>query len=238
MAAASALFAIGASLAAMNVAFVAIVVAVGWTMRLRPVTITLHQGPSITAFSWRGMAFFLRLLPLGSGVRFLERAHVSPACAQQVKGRIVFADELHPLCRILFALSPPCGFLAFAWIVLGDNLYLDAITALPQIYLGALRPNSLGVELLSHYVTKWQESPLIALALLSAKYGVYLLVPTPGSPGFHAIVETVRAVSGRNPLESLKDLPLLLLSSPAFVAYIGWTVALAVYGYQLLDTAI
>ena len=238
MSAASATLAIGASLVAMNVAYVAIVVAVGWTMRLRPLTITLHQGPPITAFHWHGMAFSIRLLPLGSGVRFLERAHVSPACAQQVRGRIVFADELHPLCRVLFALSPPCGFLVFAWLVLGNNLYPHAATALPQIYLGALQPNSRGVELLTHYVAAWHESPTIALAILSAKYGVYLLVPTPGSPGFHAIIETVRATSGRNPLESLKDIQLLVLSSPAFIAYIGWAVALAVYGYQLLDTAI
>lgn len=238
MSAASATLAIGASLIAMNVAFIAIVVAVGWTMRLHPLTITLHQGPQIAAFRWGAIAISVRLLPLGSGVRFLERANVSSECAQQIVGRLVFADELHPVCRILFALSPPCGFLVFAWMVLGDNLYPHASTALPQIYLGALRPNSLGVELLSRYVAAWQGSPVTALAILCAKYGVYLLVPTPGSPGFHAIIESVRALSGRNPLDSLKEFPLLLLSSPALVAYVGWTVALAVYGYQLLDTAI
>lgn len=238
MPAASATLAIGASLVAMNVAFIAIVVAVGWTMRLHPLTITLHQGPQITAFRWGGIAISIRLLPLGSGVRFLERANVSQECARQVAGRLVFADELPPLCRILFALSPPCGFLVFAWIVLGHNLYPHVATALPQIYLGALRPNSLGVELLSHYVAAWQASPVTAMAILCAKYGVYLLVPTPGSPGFYAIIETVRALSGRNPLDSLKEPLLLLLLSPALVAYIGWTVALAVYGYKLLDTAI
>lgn len=232
------MLAIGASLAAMNAAFIAIVAAVGWMMRLYPLTITLHQGPEITAFRWRGIAISIRLFPLGSGVRFLERANVSPVCARQMAARLIFADELPPLCRILFALSPPCGFLAFAWIVLGDHLYSNAATALPQIYLGALRPNSLGGELLSHYVATWRESPVTALAILCAKYGVYLLVPTPGSPGFNAIIESVRAVSGRNPLDSLKEPQLLLLLSPALVAYIGWTVALAVYGYQLIDTAI
>jgi hypothetical protein len=238
MSAASATLAIGASLVAMNVAFIAIVAVVGWMMRLYPLTITLHQGPQITAFRWRGIAISIRPLPLGSGVRFLERANVSPECAQQVAGRLVFADELHPLCRILFALSPPCGFLVFAWIVLGDNIYPHIATALPQIYLGALHPTSLGGELLSRYVAAWQGSPVTALAILCAKYGVYLLVPTPGSPGFHAIIESVRALSGRNPLDSLKEPLLLLLLSPAIVTYIGWAVAIAVYGYHLLDTAI
>ncbi|WP_428307517.1 hypothetical protein [Lacipirellula sp.] len=238
MAAASAMLAIGASLVAMNVAYVAITLAVGWTMRLYPLAVAFHVGPQLAAFRVGGTAVSICLLPLGSGVRFLERGHISAECARKVAGRVVFADELRPLCRILFALSPPCGFLAFAWIMLGDNLYSDATTALPQIYLGALRPNSLGVELLSRYVARWQESPLVALAILSAKYGVYLLVPTPGSPGFNAIVETVRALSGRNPLETLKEPQLLLLSSPAIIAYIGWSVAVAVYGYHLLDSAI
>lgn len=235
MAFVEATLAIIASLIAVNVAFIAISAVVARSMGLRIAEANIHAGPQLARFDFGQTKIFVRLFPIGSGLTLLERP-VEPAAADAKS--IVYLDELTPLCRMLFALSAPCGFMLYAAIVLRASAGQHFATALPQIYLGALKPMSLGPELLERYVGVWQSAPITALAILSAKYGVYLLVPTAGSPGLTALLTLLRSAFGYEPPSSFNLLQALLLFGPPLLVIGGWAVAIAVYLYLLLDATI
>lgn len=235
MAFVEATLAIIASLVAVNVAFIAISAAVARSMGLRIAEANIHAGPQLARLKMGGTTINVRLIPLGSGLTFVER----PTDAAGAQGQPnVYLDELTPLCRTLFALSPPCGFMLFAAVILGTGVGHHFATALPQIYLGALKPMSLGPELLERYVDVWQNAPITALAILSAKYGVYLLVPTVGSPGFTALTTILKSAFGYELPSSFNLLQALPLFGPPLLVIGGWTIAIADYLYPLLDATI
>lgn len=237
MAFVEATLAIIASLVAVNVAFIAISAAVARSMGLRIAEANIHAGPQLARFNVGRTTIFVRLIPLGSGLTFVERpTDVTSANAEPQSA--VYLDELTPLCRTLFALSPPCGFMLFAAVMLGTGVGHHFATALPQIYLGAVKPMSLGPELLERYVAVWQSAPITALAILSAKYGVYLLVPTVGSPGFTALTTMLKSAFGYELPSSLNLLQALPLFGPPLLVIGGWTIAIADYLYPLLDATI
>lgn len=237
MAFVEATLAIIASLVAVNVAFIAISAAVARSMGLRIAEANVHAGPQLARWKFGQTTIFLRLIPIGSGLKFVERPTDSVAAGDEPKST-VYLDELTPLCRMLFALSAPCGFILFAAIILGANVGNHFATALPQIYLGALQPTSLGPELLEQYVAAWQSAPITALAILSAKYGVYLLVPTAGSPGFTALTTMLKSAFGCELPSSFNLLQALPLFGPPLLVIGGWTIAIADYLYPLLDATI
>ena len=229
--------AITASLVAVNVAFIAISAAVARSMGLRIAEANVHAGPQLACWKFGQTTLFVRLIPIGSGLKFVERPTDSVAAADEPKST-VYLDELTPLCRTLFALSAPCGFMLFAAVVLGTGARHHFATALPQIYLGALKPTSLGPELLERYLDVWQNAPITALAILSAKYGVYLLVPTVGSPGFTALTTILKSAFGYELPSSFNLLQALPLFGPPLLVICGWTIAIVDYLYPLLDATI
>ncbi len=237
MAFVEATLAIFASLVAVNVAFIAISAAVARSMGLRISEANINAGPQLARWKFGQTTVFVRPIPIGSGLKFVERPTDSAAAGDEPKST-VYLDELTPLCRMLFALSAPCGFILFAAIMLGANACHHFATALPQIYLGALQPMSLGPELLEHYVDAWQHAPITALAILSAKYGVYLLVPTAGSPGFTALTTVLKSAFGYELPSSFNLLQALPLFGPPLLVIGGWTIAIADYLYPLLDATI
>lgn len=237
MAFVEATLAIIASLVAVNIAFIAITAVVARSMGLRIAEANIHAGPQLARLKLGQTTIFLRLIPIGSGLKFVERPMGDAAVDAESKSN-AYLDELTPLCRVLFALSAPCGFMLFAAIMLGTGVGHHFATALPQVYLGALKPMSLGPELLERYVAVWQSAPITALAILSAKYGIYLLVPTVGSPGFTALTTMLKSAFGYELPSSFNLLQAMPLFGPPLLVIGGWSIAIADYLYPLLDATI
>lgn len=231
-------FILGASLTAINVVFIAVTAVVARMMGLGIAEINILTGPTLVSFHVGETKIAIKPLPIGSGITF--RGERDAADESPVAGADGFRaiDDLNGWERMLLALSTPIGFLLIALTLVGGSMIGHAATALEQIYLGAFRPPTTGVELLQRYIEAWQEAPSVALGILAAKYGVYLLVPTAGSPGFAAAVAFMKSAFGYEMPSDFNLFVALPLIVPPFIVLGGWTLATFWLLYPLLDSAI
>lgn len=231
-------FIIGASLTAINVIFVAITAVVAALLGLGLAEINLFNGPTLFSFRVGATKVAVKPIPIGSGIKFRDELDTDDGSPAATAERFRTIDDLSGWQRILLALSTPIGFSLLALALVGGSAIAHAATALAQIYLGAIRPSTTGVDLLQRYVEIWQESPAAALGLLAAKYGIYLLVPTAGSPGFAAATAFLKSVFGYEMPSDFNLLVALPLIAPPFITLGGWTLATFWFLYPLLDSAI
>lgn len=228
-------FIIGASLTAINVVFIAITAVVARMVGLRVAEINIFTGPTLVRFNIGGTKVAIKPIPIGSGITFRSEQDESPAASAD---RFRTIDDLSGWRRMLLALSTPIGFSLIALALVGGSMIGHAATALEQIYLGAFQPSTTGVDLLQRYLEAWQETPSVALGILAAKYGVYLLVPTAGSPGFAAAVAFMKSAFRYEMPSDFNLLVALPLIAPPFIVLGGWTLATFWLLYPLLDSAI
>jgi hypothetical protein len=231
-------FILGASLAAINVIFVAITAVVARMMGLGIAEIKLLTGPTLVSFHVGGTKIAIKPLPIGSGIAFRGERGADEESPAATADRFRAIDDLNDWQRMLLALSTPVGFLLIALALGGGSAIAHAATALQDIYLGAFRPSTTGVALLQRYIEAWREAPSAALGILAAKYGVYLLVPTAGSPGFAAAVALMKSAFGYEMPSDFNMLVALPLIVPPFIVLGGWTLAMFWFLYPLLDSAI
>ena len=230
-------FIIGASLTAINVVFIATTAVVARLIGLRVAEINILTGPTLVSFNVGGTGVAIKPIPIGSGLKFRER---DAAGAGRITADDHFRsiDDLTGWQRMLLALSAPIGFILIALLLVGASISHHAATALPQIYLGAIRPTTTGVEFLQRYVEAWQAAPLTALGMLTTKYGVYLLVPTAGSPGFTAAAAFLKSAFGYEAPSDYNLLVAIPLFLPPILVLGGWTVATFWFLYPLLDAVV
>lgn len=231
-------FILGASLTAVNVIFIAIMAVAGRMMGLSIAEVNVLTGPTLVSFHVGGTRIAINPIPIGSGITFRSEQEADEESPAATADRFRTIDDLSGWQRILLALSTPIGFLLIALALVGGSVIAHAATALTQIYLGAFRPSTTGVELLQRYIEAWQESPSKALGILAAKYGVYLLVPTAGSPGFAAAVAFLKSTFDYEMPSDFNLLVALPLIALPFMVLGGWALATFYFLYPLLDSAI
>jgi len=231
-------FIIGASLTAINVAFVAITAVVARTIGLGVAEINIHTGPTLFKLRVSATTIAVKPIPIGSGIVFRGEGDGISGDKAAAASSFRSIQELSGWERMLLALSTPIGFLLIAVALVGGAMVAHAATALEQIYLGAIRPSTTGIDLLQCYVEAWQDSPAAALGMLSAKYGVYLLVPTAGSPGFVAVACLLKMTLGYETPKDFNLLAAIPLFLPPLIVVGGWALATFYFLYPLLDSAI
>ena len=231
-------FIIGASLTAINVAFIAITAVVARMLGLSVAKINILSGPTLFKLRVGTTTIAVKTIPIGSGIVFRGEGDGSGGDENSAAASFRSIHELHGWERMLLALSTPIGFLLIAFALTGGAVFAHAATALQQIYLGAIRPTATGVDLLQQYVDAWRISPLAALGIISAKYGVYLFVPTAGSPGFVAIACLLKLTLGYETPKDFNALAAIALFLPPLIVLGGWALATFWFLYPLLDSAI
>lgn len=230
-------FIIGASLTAINVAFTAITAVAARIIGLGVAEINILGGPTLVSFHLGGTKIAVKSLPIGSGLTFRER-NATGEDRNSISTTVRYLEDLNGWQRILLALSAPIGFFLIALPLVGSSIGHHDATALPDIYLGAIRPTTMGVELLQRYVDAWHMAPLTALGILAAKYSVYLLVPTAGSPGFIATATFLKSAFGYEPPSDFNLLVAIPLFLPPLLVLGGWSLATFFFLYPLLDAAV
>lgn len=230
-------FIIGASLTAINVAFIVITAIAARTIGLGVAEIDILSGPTLFSFRVGEMTVVVKPIPIGSGIRFREHGTANECKAPSTEPFRSLSD-LSCCQQMALALSTPISFLLAAFALVGGSIGHHVATALPEIYVGALRPTTVGVDLLKHYVEAWHAAPLVALGLLAAKYGVYLLMPTAGSPGFVAAAVILKKIFDYDMSSDFNRVAAMFLFIPPMVVLGGWTVATFWFLYPLLDSAI
>lgn len=231
-------FVLGASLTAINVSFVAITAVVARMLGLGVAEIDILSGPTLFKLRVGATTIAVKTIPIGSGITFHGEGDGVSGDEAAAAATFRSIHELNGWERMLLALSTPIGFLLIAVALIGGAVVTQAATALQQIYLGAIRPSTTGVDLLQCYVEAWQDSPAAALGILSAKYGVYLFVPTAGSPGFVAIACLLKLTLGYETPKDFNLLAAIPLFLPPLIVLGGWALATFWFLYPLLDSAI
>ena len=231
-------FIVGASLTAINVAFVAITAVVARMLGLGVEKINILAGPTLFKLRIGATTIAVKPIPIGSGVVFRGEGDGASGDEDAAAASFRSIYELHGWERMLLALSTPIGFLLIAFALTAGTMFAHAATALQQIYLGAIQPSATGVDLLQQYVDAWRINPLAALGILAAKYGVYLFVPTAGSPGFVAIACLLKLTLGYETPKDFNLLAAIPLFLPPLIVLGGWALATFWFLYPLLDSAI
>ena len=231
-------FIIGASLTAINVVFIAITAVFARMLGLSVAKINILSGPTLFKLQVGATTIAVKPIPIGSGIVFRGEGDGVSGDGDATAANFRSIHELHGWERMLLALSTPIGFLLIAFALTGGAAIAHATTALEQIYLGAIRPSATGVDLLQQYVDAWRVNPLAAIGILCAKYGVYLLVPTAGSPGFVAIACLLKLTLGYETPKDFNLLAAIALFLPPLVVLGGWALATFWFLYPLLDSAI
>jgi len=230
-------FIMGASLTAINVAFIVITAVAARTIGLGVAEINILGGPTLISFHFGGTKIAVKSLPIGSGLTFREHG-ATREDRNSASEPARYLEDLNSWQRILLALSAPIGFFLIALPLVGSSIGHHNATALPDIYLGAIKPTTTGVELLQRYVDAWHLAPLMALGILAAKYSVYLLVPTAGSPGFIATATLLKSAFGYEPPGDFNLLVAIPLFLPPLIVLGGWSLATFFFLYPLLDAAV
>jgi len=231
-------FIIGASLTAINVIFVALTAVVARTLGLSVAKINILSGPTLFKLRVGATTIAVKPIPIGSGIVFRGEGDGVSGAEDADAASFRSIHEISAWERMLLALSAPIGFLLIAFALTGGAVIVHTASALEQIYLGAIRPSTTGVDLLQQYVNAWRVSPMAALGILAAKYGVYLLVPTAGSPGFVAVACLLKLTLGYETPKDFNLLAAIPLFLPPLIVLGGWALATFWFLYPLLDSAI
>jgi hypothetical protein len=231
-------FIIGASLTAINVVFIAITAVVARMLGLGVAKINILSGPTLFKLRVGATTIAVKPIPIGSGIVFRGEGDGVSGAEDADATNFRSIHEISVWERMLLALSAPIGFLLIAFALTGGAVFAHAATAFQQIYVGAIRPTDTGVDLLQQYVDAWRISPLAALGIISAKYGVYLLVPTAGSPGFVAIACLLKLTLGYETPKDFNLLAAIPLFVPPLIVLGGWALATFFFLYPLLDAAV
>ncbi len=206
---------------------------VGWSLGAIVEEVAFSSSPVLFRFTHRGVMYVVGLIPLGAHVRF-KGDRDKPKSTQE----LLFAadmeppgfNDLHPLKRVLIALSACAGYFVVAMVCLGPwiasrSLARGFVQAFPFApWTPAWVPG--GRDLAGHMVSLFRDGPFpTALGVFMAKLAALNLLPIPPLAGGMSLMYL---------LGWKKGLP----EKYQFAAtYVGMLVCLLAMGYWTIQFA-